>query len=62
MFVHTISYKMGRRKVEEILRNNKNNAQVHLVQWSLVKPIWHTDLQEVRISGKDTYVFLKTLT
>ena len=53
---------MGRRKVEEILRNNKNNAQVHLVQWSLVKPIWHTDLQEVRIFGKDTYVFLKTLT
>ena len=44
---------MGRRKIKEILKSNKNNSQIHFAQRILARIICYTDLEEARRFAKD---------
>ena len=51
---------MGRRKIKEILKNNKNNSQIHFVQRILERLICYTDFEEAKRFVKDIYIVLIT--
>ena len=51
---------MGRRKIKEILKNNKSNSQIHFAWRILRRFICYTDLKEARRFVKDFYIFLIT--
>ena len=51
---------MGRRKIKEILKNNKNNSQIHFVQRILKRLICYTNLAKARRFVKDIYIVLIT--
>ena len=59
MFVHIIEFlQMGRWKIEETLKNNKNNSQIYFVQRILGRLICYTDFEEARRFKKDIYITL----
>ena len=51
---------MGRRKIKEILKNNKNNSQIQFVQRILGRLICYTDLAKARRFVKYIYIVLIT--
>ena len=51
---------MSRRKIKEILKNNKNNSQIHFAWRILGRLICYTDLKEARRFVKDFYIVLIT--
>ena len=51
---------MGRQKIKEVLKNNKNNSQIHFVQRILRRLIWYTDLAKARRFVKDIFIVLTT--
>ena len=57
-FIHVSGYhflQMGRRKIKEILKSNKNNSQIHFAQRILARLICYTDLEEARRLAKDIH-------
>ena len=62
-FIHVCAYhflQIGRRKIKEILKNNKSNSQIHFVQRILGRLIWYTDLAKARCFVKYIYIVLTT--
>ena len=49
-----------RRKIKKILKNNKNNSQIHFVQRILKRLICYTNLVKARRFVKDIYIVLIT--
>ena len=51
---------MDRRKIKEILKNSKNNSQIHFVQRILRRLICYIDVERARRFVKDIFIVLTT--
>ena len=61
-FIHACAYhflQIGRWKIKEVLKNNKNNSQIHFAQKILGRLICYTDLEKIRCFVKDIYIVLR---